>query len=84
MSKVNNFVTEYFYSNQCSVAIIMNNIAAVRTMFIVYFLPTDPFRAEQIKLYVKSLKINRPLLVRNLQIVFSLHSVKNHLGLCTF
>ena len=37
---------------------ISNSMAAIRAMFIVYGLNTQPFKDERISLYIKSLKIN--------------------------
>ena len=39
---------------------IANYMAAVRTFHIIHGLPTEPFRDQRIKLYLKALKINAP------------------------
>ena len=55
---------EYLVDNSLSVANICNYLAGLRTMFIKNNLPTHPFRDEKIQMFVKSVKINRPLLVK--------------------
>ena len=55
---------EYLVDNSLSVANICNYLAALRTMFIIHNLPTHPFRDEKIQMFVKSDRINRPLVVK--------------------
>ena len=55
---------EYLVGNLLSVANICNYLAALRTMFIIHNLPTHPFRDEKIQMFVKSVRINRPLVVK--------------------
>ena len=55
---------EYLLDNSLSVANICNYLAGLRTMFIIHNLPTHHFRDEKIQILVKSVKINRPLLVK--------------------
>ena len=55
---------EYLLDNSLSVANICNYLAGLRTMFIIHNLPTHPFRDEKIQMFVKSVKINRPLLIK--------------------
>ena len=43
---------------------ICNYLASIRTMSIIYNLPTHPFRDEKIQMFVKSVRINRPLVVK--------------------
>ena len=40
---------------------ITNHLTAARTMFIIYGYNTAPFRDQRIPLFIKSLKINRPI-----------------------
>ena len=57
---------KYLHSNQITLANISNHLAAIRAYFIVYLLPKHSFRDEKInKMFVRSLKINRPLVVKN-------------------
>ena len=55
---------EYLEDNLLSVANICNYLAALRTMFIIHNLPTEPFQDEKIQMFVKSVRINRPLVVK--------------------
>ena len=55
---------EYLVDNSLSVANICNYLAGLRTMFIIHNLPTHRFRDEKIQMFVKSVKINRPLLIK--------------------
>ena len=55
---------EYLVDNSSSLANICNYLAALRTMFIIHNLPTHPFRDEKIQTFVKSVRINRSLVVK--------------------
>ena len=55
---------EYLVDNLLSVANICSYLAALRTMFIINNLPTHSFRDEKIQMFVKSVRINRPLVVK--------------------
>ena len=55
---------EYLVDNSLSVANICNYLAALRTMFIIHNLPTYPFRDEKIQMFVKSVRINGPFVVK--------------------
>ena len=54
---------EYLVDNSLSVVNICNYLTAPRTMFKIHNLPTHPFRDEKIQMFVKSVRINRPLVV---------------------
>ena len=54
------FFIEFLYQNGHSKSNIANYMAAVRTLHIIYGLPTQPFRDKRIQLYLKALKINAP------------------------
>ena len=56
---------EYLVDNSLSVANICNYLAGLRTMFIIHSLPTQPFRGEKIQMFVRSVRINRPLVKSN-------------------
>ena len=47
--------------NQCSAAVIANHVSALKASFIVHSLRFQIFDHPQIKLFLKSVKINRPL-----------------------
>ena len=52
---------EYLAQSGMSPDNITNHITAIRSMSIIYGLDTTPFRDQRVPLFVKSLKINRPL-----------------------
>ena len=49
---------EFCYQSGVSKINISNHLLAIRAMFIVYGLNTNPFKDERLPLYIKSLKIN--------------------------
>ena len=56
---------EYLHSQNCKVASISNYMAALRAFFILYDLPTAVFKDHKIQYFIKALKLNRPLVVKN-------------------
>ena len=44
---------------------ISNYLGGIRAFFVIYNLSTSPFRDEKIQMSIRSLKINRPLVVKN-------------------
>ena len=54
---------------------ISNCLPGIRAHFIMYNLPTSPFRDEKIKMFITYIKINRPLLVKIL--LYSLRVCRN-------
>ena len=54
---------EYLQTNQTKVLTITNYISVLRSSFIRYGLPVTPFEDHKISMFVKALKINRPLSV---------------------
>ena len=52
---------EYLAQSGMSPDNITNHITGIRSMSIVYGIDTTPFRDQRIPLFIKSLKINRPL-----------------------
>ena len=52
---------EFLNQNGHSKANIANYMAAVRTLHIIYGLPTESFQDQRIQLYLKALQINAPL-----------------------
>ena len=69
LDKVNIYVLlaflEYLYANALTPSNISNYLAGIRAFFIIHDLPTDIFRDERIQMFVKSLKINRPLTLQS-------------------
>ena len=49
---------EFCYQSGLKQANISNHMSAIRAMFIVYGLNTEPFKDDRLSLYIKSLKIN--------------------------
>ena len=56
---------QYLVDNSLSVANICNYLAGLRTMFIIHSLPTQPFKDEKIQMFVRCVRINRPLVVKS-------------------
>ena len=56
---------EYLHSYALTATNICNYLAGIRAFFILYGLPTDMFQDQRIQMFVKSLKINRPLMIKS-------------------
>ena len=67
---------EYLHSNALTFTNISNTLAGIRVFFILYALPTDLFKDQRIQMFVKSLKINRPLLLKTTP-VFSIEMLQD-------
>ena len=67
---------EYLHSNGFTVTNISNYLAGIRAHFILHSIPTDMFKDQRIQMFVKSLQINRPLLVKT-NSVFSIDMLKH-------
>ena len=69
LDKVNIYVLlaflEYLYANALTPSNISNYLAGIRAFFIIHDLPTHIFRDERVQMFVKSLKINRPLTLQS-------------------
>ena len=52
---------EYLHENNISVAQLQNNLSAIRAMHIAYGLETAPFKDERLPLFLKAIRIHRPL-----------------------
>ena len=63
---------EYFHSQNYKMASISNYMAALRAFFILYDLPTAIFKDHKIQYFIKALKLNRPLLLKNSLSIFFL------------
>ena len=55
---------ECLVQNKCSFTMVKNYVSAIKASFILYELPYVVFNHPQIKYFIKSLKINRPLTLR--------------------
>ena len=56
---------QYLHSNALTATNICNHLAGIRAFFIFYGLPTDMFQDQRIQMFMKSLKINRPLMIKS-------------------
>ena len=56
---------EYLCQNNFTPANISNYLAGIRAYCVLYNISTTPFRHEKIQMFIKSLKINRPLSIKN-------------------
>ena len=52
---------QFLSENGLTAANIANYMAGIRAQFVIYNLDTTPFRHEQIQLFSKALKLDRPL-----------------------
>ena len=72
---------EYLHSQNCKVASISNYMASLRAFFILYDLPTTVFKNQKIQYFIKELKLNRPLHLRNTPI-FTEHILSQIVQVC--
>ena len=56
---------ECLVQNKCSSAMVENYVSAIKASFVLYELPYVVFTHPKIKYFIKSLKTNRPLTLRN-------------------
>ena len=73
---------EFCYQSGLSHANISNHLSAIRAMFIVHGLNTQPFRDHRLPLYIKSLKINAVFTPKMLKIV-SIDTLQHIVEMCT-
>ena len=66
---------ECLVHNQCSCAMIENNVSARKTSFMLYELPFAVFTHPKIKYFIKSMKINRPLTLKTHNLI-DLHTLR--------
>ena len=52
---------EYLVKNEVSINMVANHVSALKAQFIIYGLPFQLLDHPEIKYFIKSLKINRPL-----------------------
>ena len=60
---------QFFSENGLTAANIANYMAGVRAQFIIYYLDTNPFRHDQIQLFSKALKLDRPLQPKSTSVI---------------
>ena len=60
---------EYLCQNEFTPSNISNYFAGIRAFCVIYNIPTNSFRGEKIQMFIKSLKINRPLTIKNTSIL---------------
>ena len=60
---------EFCHNGGMSQATISNHLAAIRAMFIIHGLNTEPFKDHRIALYIKSLKINQTFKPRTVKVI---------------
>ena len=60
---------QFLSENGLTAANIANYMAGIRAQFIIYNLDTTPFRHEQIQLFSKALKLDRPLQPKSTNII---------------
>ena len=61
---------EFCYNSDMSQSNISNYMSAIRAMFILHGLNTEPFKDERLPLYIKSLKINAAFQPKTIKLVF--------------
>ena len=59
---------EYLCQNSFTPSNISNYLAGIRAYCVIYNICTISFRDEKIQMFIKSLKINRPLIIKNTSI----------------
>ena len=72
---------EYLHTHNCKMATISNYMSALRAFFMLYDLPTTVFKYGKIQLFIKSLKLNRPLVLKNIPI-FTEHTLAQIVDAC--
>ena len=60
---------EYLYQNHHTPSNISNYLAGIRAYCVIYNINTILFRDEKIQMFIRSLKINRPLMIKNTSIL---------------
>ena len=60
---------EYLCQNKLTPSNISNHLAGVRAYCVIYNIPTSSFKDEKIQMFIKSLKINKPLNVNSISIL---------------
>ena len=73
---------EYLVSQNYSVYMLANYVAAIKTKFVMYSLNYHVLEDPKIRYFIKAVKINRPLCVPT-RIIMSVSILKSSIGLCT-
>ena len=60
---------ECLVCNQCSASVMANYISAIKANFILYGLPFEIMDHPKIKYFLKSVRINRPLVVKSHNVI---------------
>ena len=60
---------EYLCQNKFTPSNISNYLAGVRAYYVIYNIPTTSFRDERIQMFIRSLKSNRPLMIKNMSVL---------------
>ena len=60
---------EYLHQNHHTPLNISNYLAGIRAYCVIYNIPTISFRDEKIQMFIRSLKINRPLMIKSTPIL---------------
>ena len=60
---------DYLYQNHHTPSNISNYLAGIRAYCVIYNIPTMSFRDEKIQMFIRSIKINRPLVIKNTPIL---------------
>ena len=60
---------EYLCQNKFTPSNISNCLAGIRAYCVIYHIPTTLFRDEKIQMLIRSLKINRPLIIKNTSVL---------------
>ena len=60
---------EYLCQNKFNHSNISNYLAGIQAYCVIYNLSTTPFRDEKIQMFIKSIKINRPLMIKNISVL---------------
>ena len=60
---------EYLCHNKFTPSNISNCLDGIRAYCVIYNIPTTSFRDERIQMFIRSLKINRPLMIKNTSVL---------------
>ena len=60
---------EYLCQNKFTPSNISNYLAGIQAYCVIYNIPTTLFRDEKIQMFIGSLKINRPLMIKNTSVL---------------
>ena len=72
---------EYLHQIYPTVSNIANHLAAIRVLSIIYDLPTECFKHQRLQMFIRSLKLNRPLTLKS-QSVFDENMLNQIITTC--